>query len=381
MAAQPRKSLTVMQLVPNMRSGGVERGTVEVATSLVAAGHRCIVVSAGGRLVKALDNVGAEHIELPVGRKSPISLRYVPHLRRIWQERDVDIAHARSRVPAWLTYLAWRGMPVRSRPRFVTTVHGAYSTNPYSAVMLKGERVIAVSNTIAEYITTNYPRFDTARMTIIHRGVDPEAFPGNYQPTAQWLRNWRQRYPKLANKRLLTLAGRLTRRKGHLAFFDLLDHLARDSGDIHGLVVGEAGTGRHRRYAEMLERDATRRSLPVTFTGHRSDIRDIYAISDIVFSLSTLPESFGRSALEALALGRPVLGYDHGGVGEVLRALYPPGAIRLNDRQALVETTRNILVNPPKITVEHHFPLSAMLDKTLQLYEDLTGSARVDNER
>lgn len=381
MVERPHRPLTVMQLVPAMHSGGVERGTVEVATALVAAGHRAIVVSDGGRLVEALEKAGAEHIEIPVGRKSLSSLRYVSRLRQIWQERVIDIAHARSRLPAWLTYLAWRGLPQASRPSFVTTVHGAYSINAYSAIMLKGERVIAVSNTIAQYITSNYPDFDPARMTIIHRGVDRKAFPLNYQPSAQWLREWRERYPALAGKRLLTLAGRLTRRKGHLEFFDLIERLARESESIHGLVVGGAQAGRRRRYTQMLEREARRRDLPVTFTGHRSDIREIYAISDIVFALSTLPESFGRSALEALALGRPVVGFDHGGVGEILRAIYPGGAIAMNDLQTLTATTWALLANPPKISIEHHFPLSTMLDKTLQLYEDVAAPAQVSDRR
>src|SRR5690242_2595123 len=121
--------LTVIQTLPALNTGGVERGTLEVAAELVKRGHRSIVVSAGGELLEELVHNGSEHIALSVGNKSLLTLRHIPLLRRILGESGATIVHARSRLPAWISYLAWKGMDPASRPRFVTSVHGPYSVN------------------------------------------------------------------------------------------------------------------------------------------------------------------------------------------------------------------------------------------------------------
>lgn len=174
--------LTVVQLLPALQSGGVERSTLEVAAALVRAGHRAVVVSAGGRLVQPLLDVGGEHLTLEIGRKSLLTLRHVANLRRLFAELGADIVHARSRLPAWLGWYALRGMPEATRPRLVTTVHGLNSPSRYSAVMTYGERVICVSKTVREYVCTHYPQTDPARLSTIPRGVDIAQFPRRLQP-------------------------------------------------------------------------------------------------------------------------------------------------------------------------------------------------------
>jgi hypothetical protein len=223
-AVECPKRLTVMQLVPELESGGVERGTIEIAVALKAAGHRPVVVSGGGRMVAELEALGVQHITLPIGKKSLWTLRLVRTLRRLFVAQGVDIVHLRSRVPAWVGWLAWRRMDPATRPRLVTTVHGPYSTNAYSAVMLRGERVIAVSDMIVDYIRQNYPWVEPQRIHRIYRGVDPAAFPEGYQPGSAWLAQWRTQFPQLRNRWVLTLPGRITRWKGQL---DLLEIVAR----------------------------------------------------------------------------------------------------------------------------------------------------------
>ncbi|MBP7599068.1 MAG: glycosyltransferase, partial [Pseudoxanthomonas sp.] len=166
------RRLTVVQLLPALESGGVERSTLEIADALVRAGHRAVVVSAGGRLVPTLQASGAEHITLDIGRKSLLTLRHVPALRRLFAEVGADIVHARSRLPAWIGLRALRGMPAPSRPRFVTTMHGLNSPGRYSAVMTRGERVICVSDTVRRYLLQHYPRTDPDRLVVIPRGID-----------------------------------------------------------------------------------------------------------------------------------------------------------------------------------------------------------------
>ncbi len=171
------RALTVLQLLPALESGGVERSTLEIADALVHAGHRALVVSAGGRLLPALLDTGAEHITLDIGRKSPMTLRHVRSLRALCVSEHVNIVHARSRLPAWIGRFALRGLPQRSRPHFVTTVHGLNSPSRYSAVMAKGERVICVSRTVRDYVLRHYPATDPAVLRVIPRGIDPAAFP------------------------------------------------------------------------------------------------------------------------------------------------------------------------------------------------------------
>ena len=365
--------LTVVQVLPALESGGVERGTLEVGKYLVAHGHRSIVISAGGRMVEALEREGSEHLAWDVGRKSLRTLRWVPRLRRFLHENRVDILHARSRLPAWVAYLAWRGMDPATRPHFVTSVHGLYSVNAYSAVMVKGERVIAVSETVRDYILRHYPKVEPGRIVVIPRGVDPAEFPHGYQPPPAWLAAWQAQYPQLAGKKVLTLPGRITRLKGHEDFIDLIARLKAQGLPVHGLIVGGAHP-RKQDYLQELKRKVGAAGLEadITFTGQRSDLREIMAVSDLVLSLSRQPESFGRTVLEALSLGVPVLGYNHGGVAELLGRLLPAGRVPVGDRSALNALARSFLASPPTVPHNDQYVLQVLLEQETALYLGLT---------
>ncbi|HEY5700542.1 MAG TPA: glycosyltransferase family 4 protein [Gammaproteobacteria bacterium] len=364
------KPMCVAQLLPAMDEGGVERGTLEVARALRQAGHRALVISAGGGMLGALADAGAEHLAMPVGRKSPLSLALVPRLRRLLVAQRVDILHLRSRFPAWLGYLAWRGMPTASRPRLVTTVHGLYSVNWYSAIMTRGERVIAVSNAAERYLKAHYPGLDQRRIRVIHRGVDELLYHPGYRPPRPWLETWRASPPGQGSGPLLTIAGRLSRLKGYDDFITLIAQLQRRGLPVRGLVVGDDG-GRRRRYAATLKQRVARENLPVYFIGRRTDLREIFAVSNVVVSLSAQPESFGRTVLEALALGTPVVGYDHGGVGEILDAMFPRGAVTVGDLAAAARTVEEIQARNIRVESSNPFTLAKMLTDTLSLYEEL----------
>lgn len=365
------RPLCVLQMLPELESGGVERGTLEVGRALVAAGHRSLVMSAGGRMVAQLEREGSRHHAWAIGRKSLLTLRLVPRLRRFLREQAVDIIHARSRMPAWLAWLAWRGMDAATRPRFVTTVHGLYSVNAYSAIMARGECVIAVSETVRDYVRRHYAHQADDRVVVIPRGVDPASFPYGFQPAADWLAQWHAQHPQLAGQCVLLLPGRITRLKGHEDFIALIATLRTRGMAVHGLIVG----GAHPRKAAYLRalHDLARAhgvSDAVTFAGQRDDLREIMAVSDLVLSLSSQPESFGRTVLEALSLGVRVVGYDHGGVGEILRAVYPVGAVAVGDLDALADKVQATLRAAPPAPAQP-YPLQAMLDATLALYRRL----------
>lgn len=370
------KRLTVIQLLPELNGGGVERGTLEIAKGLVNAGHRSIVISNGGRLVSELERDGSEHIAVPVHKKSLWSLWQVPRLRKIFDEIKPDIIHARSRMPAWLAYLAWKRQSFK-QTRFITTVHGLYSVNAYSKIMVKGEAIIAVSETVENYIKTSYPDVEQSKVVRIYRGISPTAFPYGFAASNEWLSQWRSQYPQLINQTVLCLPGRLTRLKGHLDFLTLIAHLHAQGTKVFGLVVGGEDP-RRASYADEVRATVMELGLSehIIFTGHRADIKEIYSVSDIVYSLSNKPESFGRTVLEPLAMGRPVIAYAHGGVAEILASLFPDGAVELKNLQQLIDKTRQQLNGAKKPNPHNPFLLDHMIQATLGLYQQLAESKR-----
>ncbi|MFT7288012.1 MAG: glycosyltransferase involved in cell wall biosynthesis [Halieaceae bacterium] len=370
--------MRVLQVLPALDAGGVERGTLEIARAAVDAGHYSAVISAGGGLLKRLEKQGSVHQHWALGKKSPLTLRHIPALRRWLHEQRFDIMHLRSRMPAWICWLAWRGMDPATRPRLLSTVHGLHSVSRYSEIATCGERVIVVSEAVRNYILDNYPRCEPDKLRLIFRGINPLEFPRDHRPTDRWLQKWYQEYPQLIDRRVLTLAGRLTRLKGHLDFLHILGSLREAGHNVHGLIVG--GEDQKRMgYARELYAAVAAQGLAehVTFTGQRGDLRDIYAVSDVVVSLSTQPESFGRTVLEPLCEGRPVVGYAHGGVAEILEALYPRGAVPVRDEQAAADRIVAVLagqIAPPRRN--RSFLLDAMCRDTLAVYEELLAAPR-----
>jgi glycosyltransferase involved in cell wall biosynthesis len=373
------RPLTVVQLLPALESGGVERSTLEIAAALTAAGHRAVVISAGGRLLPALLGTGAEHIVLPIGRKSPWSLRHIPTLRRIFRELEADVVHARSRLPAWLALRALRGASrgQHRSPHFVTTVHGLNSPGRYSRVMTRGERVICVSETVRAYLLQHYSRLDPGRLVVIPRGVDVAEFPRGFMPDPEWRTRFASEFPQLVGGRLLLLPGRGTRLKGHAHALRLLAGLRASGIDARLLLAGADQSGRERYLAELhAQIAAAELQQHVVITPPRADIRELYAVSDLVLQLSEKPESFGRTVLEALAIGRPVLGWDHGGVGELLHALYPAGAVPLRDAAQLLSHARELLSGTASTAsaapmLSDRYTLARMQHDTLELYARL----------
>lgn len=372
------RRLTVVQLLPALHSGGVERSTLEIADALVRAGHRAIVVSAGGRLVPQLQASGAEHIALDIGRKSLLTLRHVQRLRALFAERGVDIVHARSRLPAWVGWFALRGMPMNCRPRFVTTVHGLNSPSRYSAIMARGERVICVSNTVRDYVLKHYPDTDAARLQVIPRGIDPAAFPRVSAPDCDARARIAAMHPALGGDGpLLLLPGRGTRLKGHADALALLAALRGDGLDARLWMPGAREPGRE-TYLADLEAEAARGGFAhaLAITPPTAAIAEAYAASDLVLQVSRKPEAFGRTVIEALSCGRPVVGWAHGGVGELLRELLPAGAATPFDAEALHHAARDLLAQAAPVPVTmpqqlQRYSLDAMQAATLTLYREL----------
>ncbi|WP_266158195.1 glycosyltransferase [Dyella silvatica] len=368
--ATPIRTLTVVQLIPALHSGGAERSVLEIGSALVKAGHRSVVISAGGRLVKQLQAEGSEHITLDIGSKSLLTLTRLGALRRLLRELKPDIVHARSRLPAWLGWWAMKGL--QPAAHFITTVHGLNSPGRYSGILLRGERVIAVSQTLRDFVLSHYRWLEPGRVRVIPRGIDPEAFPYGHRPDDAWQKAFFAEYPALAGAPVLTLPGRGTRLKGHHDAIALLAELKRRGIDARLLLLGVIEPGREAYVQELRELiAASDLSSQVVLTPARTDVRDIYAVSALVLQLSNKPESFGRTVIEALSLCRPVLGYAHGGVGELLAELYPAGRVPLGDKERLVERAAELLRVAPPIPMLQSYRLTDMQQTTLALYDEV----------
>lgn len=374
-SSQTSPVLTVVQLIPALQSGGAERSVLEIARALVERGHRSIVVSAGGRLTRELREQGSEHVQLAIGAKRLRTLATIAPLRRLFANLKPDIVHARSRLPAWIALAALRGQ--RSRPHFVTTVHGLNSPGRYSAVMMRGERVIVVSQTVRDYVLTHYPQVDPSCLVVVPRGVDVSEFPYGYRPGDRWKTAFFAEFPQLQGAPLLVLPGRGTRLKGHRDAIELVAELRQRGVDTRLLLMGVIEPGRE-AYVEELRALIAARGLQrkVAMSPPRGDVCDVFAQAALVLQLSNKPEAFGRTVVEALALCRPVLGYAHGGVGELLAELYPAGRVPLGDQQRLAERAAELLRVAPPIPPLRRYRLADMQQATLEVYRGLAESGR-----
>ena len=363
------KPLTIVQVLPALNSGGVERGTLEISKYLVFKKHRSLVISGGGRMVQNLVQDGGEHFKLAIGEKTIFSLLLIPKLIKILSKNNVDIIHIRSRFPAWIIFIAIRFMREKIRPAIVTTFHGPYSINKYSSIMAKGDAVIAVSKMIKIYIMNNY-KINPKKIFLNYRGVDQKEFPYLFKPNKSWLKKWNKDNPKIKGKIILTLPARVTRWKGQIDFLNIIKLLSIDFPDIHGLIVGNVAVNKSNFLKEL--KDKVRElgiDESISFIGHRSDLREIMSISKIVFSLSNEPEAFGRTTIESLKIGVPVIGYNHGGVGEQLKEVFPQGIIKKNDIFTAVNLCKKWLKKTPKVIKTHLFNLETMQSKTLKIYK------------
>lgn len=360
------RRLTVIQLLPALETGGVERSTLEVAAALVAAGHNSHVVSAGGRLVATLEIAGSIHHRLAIGAKSLATPLRVFALRRLLRRLRPDIVHARSRLPAWLGLGALSGLS--PRPVFITSVHGLNSPGRYSGVMTRGDAVICVSTTVRDYVLRHWPEA-APRLQVIPRGVDPTQFPRHPRPDVNARAEVLAELGLPASTRLLLLPGRGTRLKGHATAIRLLAALRAHDVPAALWLLGTGETGREGYVAEL-------RTLALALgVGHalrisppRTAVVPAYAAADLVLQLSQQPEAFGRTVLEALSVGAPVLGWGCGGVGEQLALLQPSGAVPAGDERLLLERAMALLDAPPKPPLAIPYTLVAMQQATLDLY-------------
>ncbi len=362
--------MNILQILPELKSGGVERGTVDLAKYLRRKGHKAVVVSAGGPLLGDLTSAGVTHYALPVHRKSPFSVfRSVRALTKIINIESIDIIHARSRVPALIAFFVSR----KTRVPFITTCHGFYSKHFLSRLMGWGKLVIVASHIIGKRMRDDFG-VPHHKIRFIPRGVNLEEF------------KWRPFEPQKFKKDIVIgLVGRITPIKGHPLFLKAMARVTRVFPNIKIQIIGDAPKPQYKEELLMLMR---RLGLAhaVQFLGTRYDIPELLSQMSILVVPSVGEEAFGRVAIEAGACGVPVIATRMGGLVDIIEhekdgLLVPP-----NDPSALAEAVIRLLKNPAlaealtttlRQKVEKEFNLETMFEKTLAVYEEAVSKKRI----
>lgn len=363
--------MNILQVLPELNVGGVETGTLDLAKYLVRSGHKAIVASGGGELVKELESIGAIHYQLPVHKKSIVSIiKMIPALAAVIKKEEIDIVHARSRVPAWIAYFACR----KTNTVFITTCHGYYKKHAFSWVMGWSKRVIALSNVIARHMIEDFgvPR---ERIRLIPRSVDLEKF----------------KYSAPDKKRTkefnVGIIGRITPIKGHLHFIKAIAKVSRVVPKIKIWIVGDTPSSKE-AYKEQLYVLVRRLGLwPYTeFLGTQRNIPEILSNFDLLVLATTTHEAFGRVIIEAQASGVPVVATEVGGVVDIIEhektgLLVPPA-----DNNSMAEAIIRIFKDPQLALtlaenaykkVQEKYNIELMVKNTLDVYRDALSNFKI----
>jgi glycosyltransferase involved in cell wall biosynthesis len=369
------RRLTVVQMLPELEEGGVECETVELAEYLVGQGHRSMVISGGGRMVPQLTSAGSIHYAWShIGEKSPRCLQYLLPLRRLLMESEVDILHLRSRLPAWLGYLAWKSLPKSKRTYLVTTFHGFHSINAYSAIMAKGQTVVAVSRCIADHIKEAYA-VSEARIAVIYGSYDARYFdPGRVEENriAALRKQWGIAETTVP---IILLPGRITRLKGHDFFIRCLARIRH----LPWVAICTGDLAQNPDLAAELQSllDRLKLSDRIRFTGYCQDMPAALKCARVVVSSSVKPESFGRIAVEAQAMETPVIATAHGGSLETVRDGETGWLVQPGNEEKMARALAEAVSDQPlcrrmgkkgRTWVEEQFTAPRLFEQTMAVY-------------
>jgi glycosyltransferase involved in cell wall biosynthesis len=311
---------TLLQVVPELETGGAEQSTIDVAQAVVRAGGSALVATRGGRMATRLQAGGGRMAQMPVQTKNPLTmLGNAARLVALIRQEKVSIVHARSRAPAFSAL--WAAHVTRTP--FVATYHGVYKARSglkrwYNAVMTRGDLVIANSDYTRDHILAEH-EVDPSRLVTIPRGVDLDRFDPNFV-TPSRLEALRGAWDLQADGRTrIVLAGRLTRIKGHLMIVEAARRLAASGRSDFQILFAGDDQGRTGYAAEVQAAiEAAGLGDAVRIVGHCDDMPAAYLAADFAILPTNVPESFGRTAVEPQAMGRPVIASAHGGVTETV---------------------------------------------------------------
>ncbi len=365
--------MRILQILPSLDDGGVERGTVDSNRLYVAAGHESWVISAGGKRVAEIERDGGHHLTLDVKSKNPLTaLPRAFALRKAIRQIRPDVIHFRSRVPGWLTLMANRAKDLRIP--LVSTMHGLNHPCFYSSVMVRADRVICVSTAGLAFVNTHYPWVAAEKIHVIPRGVDLDTFSPDGLDHA-WMDEFMREH-RLQGKFIASAIGRVSALKGIDTLVRATALLKDKLPEFVAVVVGGPQKNQE-RVMEDLHTLAETLSVTdrVRFVGSQRKIPEIAALSQVVCSCNTKkPESFGRTVAEALAMNTPVVAAKHGGVLDIIRDgtdgfFFEPG-----NAEALAEAllqVKSTTFGDLRAHIADHFTAECLAKATLKLYEDV----------
>lgn len=326
-----KSPLHIVQLVPALNEGGVERGVVELNTYLIKKGYKSSIITAEGKQIQKIISDGGNVHRINIASKNPIIfVLSLFKLKKCLQTIQPDILHARSRIPAWQTYLINRSLKIP----FVTTVHGFNHISKYSEIMTKGDVVIAVSNPVKEYVVKHY-NTSPDKIRVIHRGLDPNQFNPD-KLDEEWIKKFKNEH-NLNGSFIISIVGRITELKDHLTFLRAVKLLEKKRS-VKALIVGGLDPQKM-SYFKQIKNLICELNLEekVIFTGSLPMVAEIYKLSDITVSASKKPESFGRAIIESLALNTPVIATKHGGSLDIMPASWKNNFFKVGDSSDLYE--------------------------------------------
>lgn len=385
---------TILQILPSLTSGGIERGVVEVNNYLVKNGYKSLVLSSGGKMVYQVEQGGGKHITLNVATKNPFKMwKNINKIAKIIKDYDVDVVDVKSRAPAWSAYFACK----KTHCPLVSSMHGNYSLSSfpfsflkklYNSSMVRGNYVMCVSNYVKDYAFENYKifrdKFANNKVKIIHRGVDVNVFNPLLEAKERMIR-LTQIMNLPDNKSIILLPGRLTEWKGQLYFMDVLAKVKNKN--FICLIVGDSKG--HEAYRDRLKEKIKQLKLEeyVKLENHVSDMTALYMLSDIVVSSSIRGEAFGRVVPEAQAMEKMVVGTAIGGSLETVIDGKTGWLVNPNDTDKFAEII-DMLLNMPleekikigKTARQHivdNFTTEKMCEKTVELYEEAIKSNKI----
>ena len=363
--------MRILQILPELNVGGVETGTVDFAKYLLQNGHHPVVVSNGGPLARELEMAGVTHYDLPVHKKNLWTMLHcVKSLRDIILTENIEIVHARSRVPAWIAFWACRRTPAE----FITTCHGHYSRHLFSRVMGWGKLVIVPSAVIGRHMVDAF-KVPPENIRCIPRSVDAQRFQVSREETTG------------KSQGVIAIIGRITPLKGHAYFLKAMAKVVRSRPFVKIWIIGDVPPKKE-TYKEELQLLTRRLGLGdhVEFLGTRQDVPQLLAKTDVLVMSSIEPEAFGRVILEAQAAGVPVVATSVGGVVEIIDDGKTGLLVLPKDTDAMAQAVLRVLedkkISRQLVTsalkkIEAQFTLTHMAEKTIKVYQELLGAMRI----
>lgn len=389
--------MKVIHLSSSLKHDESERGIYAITHALAKAGHQSIVIGSASEddeLVGRLLRDNTLYYRLPMPKKSWLAIRHVFKLRNLITKHNPDIIHVHSRTPAWVLRLALHPLPHDKTPKIVSTIYGFYPLNTYAKALFDADVIISASKSIDKYLKerlSERPDYLTPKQNpqiiCVRRGVDTRKYPYRHHSSVHWLHSVFAQYPELEHKKWLVFPTPIGAEYGQDWLIDVLGNLQHKFDNIHAIIMEDEQFNLSDQ--DVAQEEFTQKLVAlnlaqrVTFIGRRPpDMREWLSSANIVLALASHPESIGMTALQAIHLGTPVVGWARGAFADILKALYPQGLVKEETAIALCKTIKFHLQNPIKPALTHEYVIEQMVANTLSIYQNLVPNCKlVDKDK